>query len=153
MATHSKILAWKIPRTEEPGGLQSKGSQRVRHGWVTKDTYGFAIRHKCLFYESKTSPNYYVGASKKETLKERKWQRSRGTFHTHHVPQSSMCRDPVPKDGGWYGLCPVSRERCKPGCRSPHLGSEEGFTLPWLADMSPRLNRALSLRESISFTL
>ena len=31
MATHSSILAWKIPRTEEPGGLQSMGSQRVRH--------------------------------------------------------------------------------------------------------------------------
>ena len=31
MATHSSILAWKIPRTEEPGGLQSKGLQRVAH--------------------------------------------------------------------------------------------------------------------------
>ena len=31
MATHSSILAWKIPWIEEPGGLQSKGSQRVRH--------------------------------------------------------------------------------------------------------------------------
>ena len=31
MATHSSILAWKIPWTEEPGGLQSMGSQRVRH--------------------------------------------------------------------------------------------------------------------------
>ena len=30
MATHSSILAWKIPRTEEPGGLQSVGSQRVK---------------------------------------------------------------------------------------------------------------------------
>ena len=30
MATHSSILAWKIPWTEEPGGLQSTGSQRVR---------------------------------------------------------------------------------------------------------------------------
>ena len=30
-ATHSSILAWRIPRTEEPGGLQSMGSQRVRH--------------------------------------------------------------------------------------------------------------------------
>ena len=29
MATHSRILTWKIPRTEEPGGLQSMGSQRV----------------------------------------------------------------------------------------------------------------------------
>ena len=31
MATHSRTLAWKIPWTEEPGGLQSMGSQRVRH--------------------------------------------------------------------------------------------------------------------------
>ena len=29
MATHFSILAWEIPRTEEPGGLQSRGSQRV----------------------------------------------------------------------------------------------------------------------------
>ena len=31
MAAHSSVLAWKIPWTEEPGGLQSMGSQRVRH--------------------------------------------------------------------------------------------------------------------------
>ena len=31
MATHSSVLAWRIPWTEEPGGLQSTGSQRVRH--------------------------------------------------------------------------------------------------------------------------
>ena len=30
-ATHSSILAWRIPRIEEPGGLQSTGSQRVGH--------------------------------------------------------------------------------------------------------------------------
>ena len=31
VATHSSILAWRIPRTEEPDGPQSMGSQRVRH--------------------------------------------------------------------------------------------------------------------------
>ena len=31
MAAHSSILAWRIPQMEEPGGLQSMGSQRVRH--------------------------------------------------------------------------------------------------------------------------
>ena len=31
MATHSRILAWRIPWTEQPGGLQSMGLQRVRH--------------------------------------------------------------------------------------------------------------------------
>ena len=35
MATHSCILAWRIPWTEEPGRLQSMGLQRVRHDWVT----------------------------------------------------------------------------------------------------------------------
>ena len=35
MAPHSSTLAWKIPWTEEPGGLQSMGSQRVRHDWAT----------------------------------------------------------------------------------------------------------------------
>ena len=35
MATHSSILAWDIPWTEEPGGLQSTGSQRVGHNRAT----------------------------------------------------------------------------------------------------------------------
>ena len=35
MATHSSILAWRIPGTEEPNRLQSMGLQRVRHYWVT----------------------------------------------------------------------------------------------------------------------
>ena len=36
MATHSSILAWEVLWIEEPGGLQSMGSQRVRHSLVTK---------------------------------------------------------------------------------------------------------------------
>ena len=43
MATHSSILAWRIPQTEEPGGLQSMESQRVRHDRVTKYTTGKII--------------------------------------------------------------------------------------------------------------
>ena len=35
MATHSSILSWRIPWIEEPGGLQSMGSQRVGHNWAT----------------------------------------------------------------------------------------------------------------------
>ena len=40
MATHSRILAWKIPGTEEPGGLQSLGSQRFRQDWAA-NTFTF----------------------------------------------------------------------------------------------------------------
>ena len=35
-ATHSSILAWEVPRTEEPGGLQSMGSQKVGHDLATE---------------------------------------------------------------------------------------------------------------------
>ena len=44
MAPHSSTLAWKIPWMEEPGGLQSTGSRRVRHGWVTSLSL-FAFMH------------------------------------------------------------------------------------------------------------
>ena len=36
MAPHSSILAWRIPWTEKPGGLQSMGTQRIRHDLATK---------------------------------------------------------------------------------------------------------------------
>ena len=43
MAAHSGILAWEIPRTEEPGGLQSISSQEFGHNWETKQQ---TIEHK-----------------------------------------------------------------------------------------------------------
>ena len=39
MATHSNILAWRIPWTEEPGGLQSMESERVQHDLATKQHF------------------------------------------------------------------------------------------------------------------
>ena len=45
MATHSSVFAWEISRTEEPGGLQSMGSQRVEHSLVTKTTLMTQIHH------------------------------------------------------------------------------------------------------------
>ena len=49
-ASHSNILAWRIPWTEEPDGLHSIGLQRVRHSWVTntapwKDSYDSSRQH------------------------------------------------------------------------------------------------------------
>ena len=49
MATHSSILAWKIPRAEEPGRLQSLGPQRVRHNWVTEYTFLYYSITQILF--------------------------------------------------------------------------------------------------------
>ena len=48
MATHSRIPAWEILWTEEPGGLQSMRSQRVRHDWVTNThPRTTTTRHRC----------------------------------------------------------------------------------------------------------
>ena len=56
MATHSNILAWRIPWTEDPGGLQSMGSQRVAHNWLANTftlslyLYRIIIHSNLLFF-------------------------------------------------------------------------------------------------------
>ena len=65
MATHSSILDWRIPWTEEPGRLQSLGSQRVWHDWATNththkptqpfkinwmELISFVLKDSCLFF-------------------------------------------------------------------------------------------------------
>ena len=55
MATHSNILAWRIPRSEEPGGLQSIGSQRVKPNWSwlsSSSKYLLTFRICCYFPSS-----------------------------------------------------------------------------------------------------
>ena len=51
MATHSSILAWKIPRTEQPGGIQSMGSQKVRHDRET-NTLCLYIMHFYIVFQT-----------------------------------------------------------------------------------------------------
>ena len=51
MATHTSILAWRIPWTEEPGGLQSVGSQRLRHDWSdSSGTHNFLVYLSFVLY-------------------------------------------------------------------------------------------------------
>ena len=58
MATHSSILAWRIPWTEEPGGLQSMGSQRAGHDWVSsKHTHTHTHTHTRIL--SLLSPSHW----------------------------------------------------------------------------------------------
>ena len=45
MATHSSILAWKIPWTEEPGGVQSMVFQRIRHDLATTQQQLLTLTH------------------------------------------------------------------------------------------------------------
>ena len=48
MATHSSTIAWKIPWTEEPGRLQSMGSQRIGHNRATSLSFPFLSRRREL---------------------------------------------------------------------------------------------------------
>ena len=60
MATHSSILAWKIPWTEEPGGLQSMGSQRVRYDWATSLSLSQLSKHGKYLYCFNNTLNYGI---------------------------------------------------------------------------------------------
>ena len=55
MATHSSILAWRIPGTEEAGGLQPMGSQRVGHDWVTNTHF-----HICMIISLINKIDYMI---------------------------------------------------------------------------------------------
>ena len=57
MATHSSILAWRIPQTEEPGGLQSMGSQRV--GYDRAHTQHTSVE-PARVQEAKASPSWLI---------------------------------------------------------------------------------------------
>ena len=76
MGTHSSILAWRIPWTEEPGGLQSMGSQRVGHNIVIEHAHMQSIRKPTKRYLkrgevhslwSEKLPLPYVTFSRKQT--------------------------------------------------------------------------------------
>ena len=59
MATHSSILAWRIPWAEEPGGLQSMGPKRVRHNWATKYSTQHSIEQKPLDLQCDCQKNFF----------------------------------------------------------------------------------------------
>ena len=64
MATHSSVLAWRIPGTEEPGGLPSMGSHRVEHDWSELAAAAadrlLIVLLKYMIYRHTTSPSFVV---------------------------------------------------------------------------------------------
>ena len=60
MATHSSVLAWRIPKTGEPGGLPSLGSHRVGHDWNNLAAAATVVLSALFFYKPKTSTDNKV---------------------------------------------------------------------------------------------
>ena len=74
MTTHSSILVWKIPWTDEPGGPQSVGLQRVRHNWATNTfTSGGSVVKNLPANAGNTGGSRYHLCIGKVTWR-RKWQ-------------------------------------------------------------------------------
>ena len=66
-ATHSSILAWEIPRTEEPGGLQCMGLQRTGHDCATEHTGSSDVGSEPLIEEAEGKPSQELPNSKSPT--------------------------------------------------------------------------------------
>ena len=99
MATPSIILSWKIPWTEEHGGLQSIGSQRVRHNWV----------HASLLYPSDSTSRYLSGKNQKV-----KWSESCSVMSDSLWPHGLYSpRNSPGQNTGVYSL-PFSRGSSQP---------------------------------------
>ena len=104
MATHSSVLAWRIPGMAEPGGLPSMGSHRVGHDW--SDLAAMAD-HLAIHPASRSLP--YL--KKKKTLlvflglllcwTERKEQCAKGSCIVGPMLLDKYCRDNVILDGDW----------------------------------------------------
>ena len=92
MATHSSILAWRIPWTEEPSRLQSMGSQRVGHDWATNT---FTLHGSCITFllDSIVRISGYYKES-----------------YLHVEPTDTEILGETGKFWGrWYGRCPESQ--------------------------------------------
>ena len=113
MATHPSLLAWRILWTEAPGGLESMGSQRVRHDWVTQHSSAHwnnrqtPSREKtvdpftgcCLFSNSHLSPvylNFFDTPSPCDLTK---------TVRQHLSGAEETCTQPFLSSMSWSSLC------------------------------------------------
>ena len=90
MATHSSIIAWEIPWTEEPGGLQSLELQRVRHNWVLMQHAVIFFLFIYLFLEANYFTILYWFC---HTLT---WIRHGCTCVPHSEPSSQLPPHPIP---------------------------------------------------------
>ena len=95
MATHSSILAWRIPWTEEPGRLQFKELQRVRHNWVTNTFTSFDVKGE--------QSTFTVSEFKEEWDRKYKWRNQVTTTAKHESGQVSKHK--WKKDSQQSGHC------------------------------------------------
>ena len=85
MATCSSVLAWRIPWTEEHGGLQSIGLQRVRHDWMTKRAHTQTHGHRHTNTQTHTDTDTHTHTHRHTHIHEVQWPPAR-TAHKAGSP-------------------------------------------------------------------
>ena len=154
MATHSSILAWRIPCTEEAGRLQSTGSQRVGHDWSDlANKYSVYIHtHLQMFHIYRYRYIYHI------YLKIRKWVISQRSRKRSENPKSLQG---IFEEGEYMGKCsvsvlPVNKECLGSGytqlCLKQLSSVIENKHWEWLLASAPRkvtgcLVKAVSVNE------
>ena len=96
MATHSSLLAWRIPWTEEPGGLQSIGSQRVGHDWrdlaCTQQSMGLNC-DSTTYWHHTSSQGYYFTSLSLSFLGIKFWEQSYSSKSTHLTERDNIYKE------------------------------------------------------------
>ena len=106
MSAHSSILAWEIPWTEEPDGLQSMGSQRVRRDLATKTT-ATLLRSVCVVQ--------FLGFT---TEHSRAWRlEDAWIYHSAKILSSYLCE--ILKERSWFRMAETRDKEPRQRLRAP----------------------------------
>ena len=162
MATHSSILAWRIPWTEEPGGLQSTGSKRVGHNWATSLSLSFQDTHSLTIQSSwsvlkvyrkiKTFatlvPSLYSEGHSCLVFASFSWEPLFSTLSSYVFPHPQVLRHVLPG----FGNSVLQMKWSKPSNPNTHPNEQDFYAFAMLASW-PKTGvhkRVYSFREPIS---
>ena len=127
--THSSILAWRIPWTKDPGGLQSLRSKRIRHNQVTQHTRNSHYWSNCLEYSNWPWSTEWSRAKANRVLPGERTGHCKHPLPTtqEKILHMDITRWPIPKSDWLYSLQPkmeklytVSKKRLGADCGSHH---------------------------------
>ena len=162
MATHSSVLAWRIPRTEEPGGLQSMVSQRVGHDWsnLACAHVGDVFRKSSEAQWSWITIAAWESPPKREELWSGPWRMS-WNFQRRRNLRVFQQREQHVKAWGWGGERFGENANCSAGVNSrgksllwldPCLHFIPGYPRCLLSLLSEELSKLSSKAASLAVT-
>ena len=113
MATHSSVLAWRIPGMREPGGLLSMGSHRVRHNWSDLPAAAASnVISKCNVISKKTLKNQHTHTHTHTNIKREKHIKMMSHKHIYLRMYSNIKRQSSTMQNGNYFCINLMIRKC-----------------------------------------